>query len=454
MTLDGAPYAPQSPADGLAAGVAIIHQELRLLPELSVAENVFIGAYPTRGGRVDRDAMREAASTQLRRLGLDINPDIAVGRLSVAAQQRVEVAKALHRNPRYMILDEPTAPLGEDETRDLFAQMDRLRAEGHGMIYITHRLEEVRQVADRIVVMRDGQRVADWDYGNVPIEDIVQAMVGRDVGHRFPVAPTGGAETVLRARGLTRVGAFEDVSFDVHRGEILGIAGLVGSGRTEVVRAVFGADRLDAGTIEVDGGAVRFRSPADAVRHGIVLIPEDRKVHGAILSHTVADNLALPSLDGLTKRGILRKALLRANADDLIGRLRIKARPDQEVGMLSGGNQQKAVIAKWLPQKPRIMLFDEPTRGVDVGARPSIYDEIRELADHGTSVILVSSELEEVLGLSTRVMVMSRGRLAGILSREEATPERVMTLASHAGPEEPLALPGLHTDDAAGGEHR
>lgn len=439
MTLDGAPYAPQTPAAGLAAGLAIIHQEMRLVPELSVAENVFIGNYPIRGGRVDWNRMREEARTQLRRLGYEINPDIAVGGLSIAAQQQVEIAKALHRNSRYMILDEPTGPLGDEETRELFAQMARLRREGHGMIYITHRLEEVPQIADRIVVMRDGRRVADWDSSDVPIDDIVRAMVGRDMQRRFSEAPKGRNETVLRAHGLTRAGAFEDVSFELKKGEVLGIAGLVGSGRTEVLRAIFGADRLDAGTIELDGREVEFHDPGDAVRRGIVFIPEDRKLHGVILGQSVTDNVALPSLRRLARGGIVRKTRLRANARDLITRLRIKGHPEQEVGMLSGGNQQKTVIAKWLPRKPRIMLVDEPTRGVDVGARPSIYDEIRGLTEEGTSIILVSSELEEVLGLSTRILIMSRGRSVGVLSREEATPEKVMTLASHAGPKEPFA---------------
>lgn len=446
MMVDGTPYAPQTPAAAHAAGIALIHQEVSLIPELSVAENIFIGNYPTRGGRVDRDRMREAASTQLRRLGHEIHPDTAAGRLSVAAQQQVEIAKVLHRNSRYMIFDEPTGPLGDNETQNLFAQIAQLRREGHGILYITHRLEEIQQIADRIVVLRDGRRVADWDNSDVPIDDIVSAMVGRDMQRRFPETPKGHNEPVLRVHALTRAGVFEDVSFELKKGEVLGIAGLVGSGRTEVLRAIFGADRLDSGTIELDDREVKFHNPGDAIRHGLVLIPEDRKLQGAILGQSVTDNVALPSLRRLAKGGIVRETSLRVNATDLITRLQIRGQPEQEVGMLSGGNQQKTVIAKWLPCKPRIMLVDEPTRGVDVGARPSIYHEIRRLTDEDTSIILVSSELEEVLGLSTRILIMSHGRVVDILSREEATPEKVMTLATHAGLEEPSAL--STTDEA------
>lgn len=436
MRIGGEPYVPARPADALNAGVAMIHQELRLLPELSIAENVFLGDLPLRGGRVDRARMRREAAIQLERVGLTVDPGRPVGALSVAAQQQVEIAKALHRDSRFLILDEPTAPLGAEETDQLFAQMERLRAEGVGMLYISHRLEEIARIADRIVVLRDGRHVATWDRGDVAISEIIRAMVGRDVRNRFPEPAAPREEVVLRARGLSRRGVFEDVSFELRAGEVLGIAGLVGAGRTELVRGVCGADRLDGGTVETAEGPVRLRSPRDGVRRGIVLVPEDRKSQGALLDLSVQENVALPSLARLTDHGVLRSRRLRANAEDLIGRLSIKAAPQQPVGALSGGNQQKAVIAKWLPCAPRVMIFDEPTRGVDVGARPSIYDEIRALTAAGAAVIVVSSELEEVLGLANRVLVMARGRCTGTLTREQATPERVMALASAGGGEE------------------
>jgi ribose transport system ATP-binding protein len=430
MRIGGELYVPQRPADALTAGVAMIHQELRLVPELSIAENVFVGDLPMRGGRVDRGRMRRAAAAQLERVGLEVDPDRPVRELSVAAQQQVEIAKALHRDSRFLILDEPTAPLGEDETEQLFAQMERLRAAGVGMLYISHRLEEIARIADRVVVLRDGRHVAAWDRGDVPLDDIIRAMVGRDVRNRFPDPPAPREEIVLRARGLTRRGAFEDVSLELRAGEVLGIAGLVGAGRTELVRAICGADKLDDGELELADGPLRPRTPRDAVRRGVVLVPEDRKAQGALLDLPVQDNVALPSLPRLTRHGVLRNGRVRANADELIERLRIKAEPGQPVGSLSGGNQQKAVIAKWLPCAPRVMVFDEPTRGVDVGARPSIYDAIRSLTEAGAGVIVVSSELEEVLGLANRVLVMSRGRCTGTLERAEATPERVMALAA------------------------
>ncbi|MBB4662111.1 sugar ABC transporter ATP-binding protein [Conexibacter arvalis] len=430
MRIGGEPYVPARPADALSAGVAMIHQELRLVPELSIAENVFVGDLPMRGGRVDRTRMRREAAAQLERVGLATDPDRPVRELSVAAQQQVEIAKALHRDSRFLILDEPTAPLGEEETAQLFAQMDRLRREGVGMLYISHRLEEIARVADRIVVLRDGRRVAAWDRGDVPVDEVIRAMVGREVGNRFPAPAPPREEIVLRARGLTRSGAFEDVSLELRAGEVLGIAGLVGAGRTELVRAICGADRLDAGTIELADGPVTLRSPRAAVKRGVVLVPEDRKAQGALLDLPLEDNVALPSLDRLTRHGALRSGRLRDNARELIERLQIKAEPRQPVGSLSGGNQQKAVIAKWLPCAPRVMVFDEPTRGVDVGARPSIYAAIRRLTEEGAGVIVVSSELEEVLGLANRVLVMSRGRCTGTLEREQATPERVMALAA------------------------
>lgn len=429
MLLDGAPYKPSGPREAIAAGVGMIHQELNLLPGMSVAENIFLGRQPVRGGRIDYSAMREAARKACARVGLQVDVTRPVGRLSVAAQQQVEIAKALSLQAHVLILDEPTAALGAEESEQLFAIVDELREQGVGFVYISHRLHEAARVGDRIVVLRDGQCVADFDDPDTPVDRLVSAMVGRDVDQIYPDPPAPQDAVVLRVRDLDREGQFAGISFDLHRGEVLGIAGLVGAGRTEVARALFGADPADTGTIEVDGEAVDPRTPGAAIRAGIVLVPEDRKRDGLVLGQSLEENIALPSLESLAEGGLLRRRRFRDLAEPLKERLDIRGQLRQSAGTLSGGNQQKAVIAKWLPRSPKVVIFDEPTRGVDVGAKSAIYEVIRNLADDGVGVIVISSELPEVLGLSNRVVVLADGRQTGALNRDEATEEAVMSLA-------------------------
>lgn len=433
MRFDGRPYAPASPREAIAAGVGMIHQEMSLLPGLSIAENVLLGRLPrTRAGLVDRRRLHDSARRHLDRVGLRLDPATKVGRLSVAQQQQVEIAKALSLDARLLLLDEPTAALGDEESEALFALLDELRGQGVGLVYISHRLAEVARVADRIVVLRDGARVAAYDRADVPVDEIVAAMVGRTVDQVFPDPPTHTGEVVLRVRDLSRDGSFDGVSFDLHRGEILGVAGLVGAGRTELVRAIFGADPVDRGRLEVAGRPVEFRGPGDAVDAGIVLVPEDRKGQGIVLGLTVGENVALPSMRELAERGLLTRAAVRRLAAETAARLHIRGRAGQTARTLSGGNQQKVVIGKWLARDPQVVLFDEPTRGVDVGAKAAIYDVIHDLAADGVGCVVVSSELLEVLGLAHRVLVLSEGRQTALLTREEATEERVMALAVQA----------------------
>jgi ribose transport system ATP-binding protein len=431
ITWRGKPYSPARPAEAIEAGIGMIHQELKLLPHLSVAENVYVGRMLTKGGRVDRATMNERASTQLKRLGLTVSPDRKVGTLRVAAQQQVEIAKALALNAQLLIFDEPTAALGGEETELLFEQIHRLKKEGMSFLYISHRLEEIARIADRIVVMRDGRVVARHDRADVPVHTVVEQMVGRSVERMFPQLADPGERTVISVEGLSSPsGSFSNVDFSVRTGEILGIAGLIGAGRTELVRAITGADPISAGMVKVEGKPVSLSGPADSIAAGVVLVPEDRKGQGVVLEQSIAENLAFGNFDHVAPKGWVLPKAVKAFAEKNIKRLGIKGRPDQAAGKLSGGNQQKMVIAKWLSRPPKVFILDEPTRGIDVGARAAIYDVIADLARAGMAVIVVSSDLEEVLGLSHRVMVLSRGRQRGILDRADANSVSVMELAT------------------------
>jgi ribose transport system ATP-binding protein len=429
MNVDGQPYAPSSPAEALANGVALIHQEIRLLPELSVAENIFLGRLPRKGGRVDRERMNAEAAEALQLLGTSTDPRRRVAGLSMAAQQEIEIAKAITRNPRYVIFDEPSASLGEAETEKIFERIRVLRDRGAGVVYISHRLDEVRQMADSIVCLRDGQRVADWPGGDVPKQQLVNAMVGRDFTYEHVPPKPNRAEIVLKVENLGRKNVFQGISFEVSAGEVLGIAGLVGAGRTEVVRCIAGIDRADEGSVWLDGAMVRLTSPTAAIGAGIVLVPEDRKGQGLNLDRTAAQNISLPWERSIGRTGLITRSKVAQLADEQAKSLDIRGRLELPVSSMSGGNQQKVLLGKWLVRKPRVFIVDEPTRGVDVGAKMAIYEILRELAADGVAVIVVSSELEEVLGLSHRVLVMSGGRQEGVLSRAEATPQAVMRLA-------------------------
>ena len=449
MTLDGRPYAPSSPADALRDGVVLIHQEIRLLSDLSVAENIFLGRLPTRRGRIDRERMYAEAGELLTSLGVKLDPRRQVRGLSMAAQQEIEIAKALSRRPRFVLFDEPSASLGETETEHVLDRIRSLRERGVGVVYISHRLDEVRNVSDEIVCLRDGARVAGWDDAGVPKSELMSAMVGREFTFEHVAPKPVRANVVLQVRGLGRSGAFEDVSFDVAAGEVLGIAGLVGAGRTEVVRAIAGLDRPDRGEVILEGRKLPCTSPRSAIKAGIVLVPEDRKGQGLHLGRAADENVALPWEPVLCTGGVLTRRAVREVGLQQRERLDIRGNMALPVKSMSGGNQQKVLIGKWLVKDPKVLIVDEPTRGVDVGAKMAIYDIIRSLASEGIAVIVVSSELEEVLGLSHRVLVMSGGRQRGILSRADASPHAVMALAvpaSATGLAEPLPAGAPSTD--------
>ena len=390
-----------------------------------------VGRYPMKHGRVDRREMERRAQSGLQRLGLDVSPRRVVQGLSTASQQLIEIAKALTLNAKLLILDEPTAALGGEETKLLFEQIERLKAEGVGIIYISHRLEEIKQIADRIVVMRDGEKVQEFDTADIPVRTIVEAMVGRNMDQMFPPLAMPADETMLEVRGLgSAVGHFDSVNFSVRRGEIFGIAGLVGAGRTELVRAIAGADPISHGSVLLNGEDITPRSPRAAIDNGIVLVPEDRKLQGVVLSHSIADNIAYSNFESVGTAGWVNKSRVRKFADENIRKFGVKGRGHQNASEMSGGNQQKVVIAKWLARNPRVVLLDEPTRGIDVGARSSIYEIIHGLAAEGVAVIVVSSDLEEVLGVSNRILVMAAGRQTGILDHADANDVSVMELAT------------------------
>jgi ribose transport system ATP-binding protein len=431
MTWEGRPYAPTRPGEAIDTGIVLIHQEMRLLPQLSIAENVFVGRLLMKGGRIDRETMNRLAAEQLHRLGLDVPPTTLVGTLRVAAQQQVEIAKALTLNARLLILDEPTAALGGGETDRLFAQIDQLRKQGVSFIYISHRLEEIARIADRIVVLRDGRLVATHSSAQVPVNVLLENMVGRNVDRIFPKIEAPSGKEVLRVERLTGAnGAFRDISFSVRAGEIFGIAGIVGAGRTELIRAIAGADPLASGSIFIEGQPLQVKSPEDAIKAGIVLVPEDRKAQGVVLDHTVATNLALGNFDRLAPDGWLMPAKVASFAANAIKRLGVKGQPDQIMRFLSGGNQQKAIIARWISRSPKVFMLDEPTRGIDMGARAAIYETIVTLAREGMAVIVVSSDLEEVIGLANQVLVLARGIPQGTLKHGDATNVAIMELAT------------------------
>jgi ABC-type sugar transport system ATPase subunit len=420
MSLEGRPVDFQTPSAALDAGIAVIYQELVLCPHLTVAENVLMGHLPRSGGiAVGWRRARAEVQRIFDTLGVSLPLDVPVARLSTAQQQMVEIAKALSRDSRILVLDEPSAVLGQRDLDHLFEVVRRLRERGVAIVYISHRLEEIFEIADRATVLKDGRMAGSWPIGEVSMLGLVRAMTGRELGTvDVPVVPAS-APVRLEARRLGRAGAFSDVSLKVRSGEVVGIAGLVGSGRTEVLRVIFGADARDAGEVLVDGTPVRFRSPSQAMRRGLGFLPEDRKTQGLLLNRAIGENITLASLWSCTTAGVLSPRQLARAVRTQMTNLRIAARgPQQMVVTLSGGNQQKVVLARWLARRSQILLFDEPTRGVDVGAKEEIYRLIHQLAAQGAAVLVVSSELKELFQLCTRILVMREGRLVGEFAAE------------------------------------
>lgn len=428
MTIDDRSYAPSGPLDALNSGVAIIHQEIKMIPELSVAENMFLGRVPTRRGRVDYAAMEASAVEVLGQLGVHLDPRVLVGGLSTATQQEIEIARAILREPSFVIFDEPSASLGQEETERVLDQIELLRSRGTGVVYISHRLDEVSRISDRIVCLRDGAKVGDWPASEIDRDGMIHAMVGRALDRRAIEPPPPADEIVLKVSGLCS-STFDHISFELRRGEILGLSGLVGAGRTEIVRALAGADPFRSGEVAVHGQRVRIRSMSDAIAAGIFMVPEDRKTQGLNLNRSSAENIATPWESRLAKNGFVTRRFLDRLKNRMASELDIRGDLDKPVGLLSGGNQQKVLLGKWLVRTPTVLILDEPTRGVDVGAKEAIYEIIRSLAAQGVAVIVVSSELEEVLLLSHRVMVVAGGRQRDLVERREASPEQIMQLS-------------------------
>ena len=434
VRIDGAEVAIPVPAAAQELGISIIHQEMNLMPDLTVAQNIFIGREPRRGPMLDEAALNRRAAALLRDLGIDLDVRRKVADLTVAAQQMVEIAKALSFDARVLIMDEPTSALTDTEVETLFTLIDSLRAKGTGIIYISHRMVEIKRLADRVTVLRDGRYIGTLEREEIDIPTIIEMMVGRSIDTSSKPEPLDitGREVVLRVTGLTTRAMLEDVGFELHRGEILGFAGLMGAGRTETARAIIGADRATSGVIEVNGEPVRIRQPADAVRHGIGYLSEDRKNLGLMLEQSVTANTIAASLGRFSGLfGIMNDRRARNVAAHRVDELRTRTPSvDQPVKLLSGGNQQKVVIAKWLVRDCDILIFDEPTRGIDVGAKEEIYRLLQDLAASGKSIIVISSELPEVLRLSHRIVVMANGRVKGELTSEEATQNKIMELAT------------------------
>ncbi|HEX2147991.1 MAG TPA: sugar ABC transporter ATP-binding protein, partial [Pseudorhizobium sp.] len=426
-----------SPLESEAAGIAIIHQELNLVPHLSVAENIYLAREPRRGFLVDRKKLRADAKRCLDRLGIDIDPDTHVRNLSVAQCQMVEIAKALSLDAEVLIMDEPTSSLTEQETKLLFQVIRDLKASGVGIIYISHRLDEMAEIVDRVTVLRDGRYIATDDFDKTTVNDIVAKMVGRSLEEKFPErVSVPSADIIFSVSGLTRTGVFSDVGFSLRRGEILGFAGLMGAGRTEVARAIFGADPLDAGTITLHGETLKIQSPRDAISAGIAYLSEDRKAQGLAIKMPVDANMTLANMEEVSNGfGLIDFARHNKVAKEYVELLDIRTPSiKQPVRLLSGGNQQKIIIGKWLFRKPKVMFFDEPTRGIDVGAKFAIYKIMDELAAEGIGVVLISSELPEVLGMTDRVAVFHGGRITGVLDTRKTDQEEIMRYASGYGP--------------------
>lgn len=432
MRLDGREVRFASPREALAAGISIITQELSPVPAMTVAENIFLGREPLRAlGRIDFRRMNGAAQELLDRLGFAIPPNRMMMELTVAQVQLVEIAKALSHDARVIIMDEPTSALGEHEADQLFATVERLKAEGKGVIYVSHRLSEIFRIADSYTVFRDGAHVGSGAMADVTREGLIQLIVGRPLAEEFVKANEPGQEVTLAVESLSRARLLRDVSFVAHKGEILALYGLMGAGRTEILESVFGlAPDVTQGTIRLHGAPVRIRSPKEAISHGLALVTEDRKGSGLVLSQSVRSNIAMAGLEGLSIGPAMSVRREKDAARRMIEMFGIRTATDQlEVSGLSGGNQQKVVLGKWFLTEPRILLLDEPTRGVDVGAKREIYRIMSDFARAGGTVVMVSSEIDEVLGMADRVVVIRDGRVAGELGRHEASAEALVHLA-------------------------
>ena len=427
----GREYGDLSPKQAQQLGVAIIHQELNMCPHLTVAENMFLGREKMRGFLVDKRAMEAEAKRYLDDLHMDISPSQVVGELPVSKQQIIEIAKALSLNAKVIIMDEPTSALTAKEIDELFRIIKKLRADGHGIVYISHRLEELQHIVDRVTIMRDGQYITSMNFADTTLNEIITYMVGREIREKFPRVECEKGRKIFEVRNLNAGRLVRDVSFSVYEGEIVGFAGLMGAGRTETTRAIFGVDPKESGEILLDGKSLTIQSPIDAIEAGVVLVPEDRKKYGLCTKLPIRENIALPNLDLLCGAGIVDRKKEDAMCEKTVAELHVKTfNIEVEAGGLSGGNQQKVVVGKWLARNSRVVICDEPTRGIDVAAKVEIYNLMNKLKQQGIAVVFVSSEMPEVMGIADRILVMCDGRITGEVMARETTQTEILTLAT------------------------
>ena len=432
VLVDGQEVCYKNPQEAEKAGIVFIYQEMNVLFDLTVEENMFMGKEITgKFGICDKKAMRQKAKEVMDLVGVSIPVDAVMSDLSVGQQQMIEICKALMVDAKVIIMDEPTAALTESETRGLFEVINSLRKKGVSIVYISHRMEEIFELCDRITILRDGAYIDTKYIKDITMDDVVQMMIGREIGERFPARDVKIGEEILRVEGLTHEKLFRDVNFSVRAGEVLGVSGLMGAGRTEIMHAIFGSLPTGGGKVFIEGKEVSIKNPRQAMDAGIGFVTEDRKTEGLLLEKSIAENIELANLGKVSKKSVLDKKLGSALVKRGIEEFRIKCfGPEHESGNLSGGNQQKVVLAKWVYTDPKILILDEPTRGVDIGAKKEIYNIINELAAKGVAVIMVSSELPEVLGMSDRIMVVHEGKVTGIINGADADQAKVMTLAT------------------------
>lgn len=434
IKVDGNEIEFSNPKQAEQEGIRVIHQELNIIPHLTVTENMFLGKNITYGktGILNTKQMKKQTEDSLRELGVtNIHPDEPAGDLSVGKQQMVEIARALSTNAELIVMDEPTAALTEREIENLFRVVESLRNRGVAIIYISHRMEEIFKICDRITVLRDGAYIGTEKISDTTFEGIVKMMVGRELGERFPEKTSTVGDVIFEVKGLERRGLFKDISFHVNKGEILGVSGLMGAGRTEIMETIFGYEKKNNGTVSLEGKKLSIKHPYDAVKAGIGFISEDRKAKGLVIDSSIRENISLTNMKGVSRNGVISVRKERSLVTELVDRLNVKMTSgEQEVKSLSGGNQQKVVIAKWLGINPKLLILDEPTRGVDIGAKKEIYTIMNELTKNGVAIIMISSELPEVLGVSDRIMVIHEGKITQTMGREEADQEKIMTAAT------------------------
>lgn len=432
LEIFGQQYGNLNPKTAQQAGVAIIHQELNMCKHLTVAENMFLGREKRNGFALKNAQMEAEAREILGSLGMDINPKQMVGEFSVAKQQMIEIAKALSINAKILIMDEPTSALTSKEIDDLFKIIHQLKASGHGIVYISHRLEELQHITDHVTIMRDGQYITEGDFKDFTMDQIIQNMVGREIKEKFPRVECKKGKKIFEVKNLNAGRMVRDINFSLYEGEIVGIAGLMGAGRTETTRAIFGADPKESGEICLDGHEVKIEKPMDAIKAGIVLAPEDRKKDGLCTKLSIRQNLELPNLDLVcNKLGVINKAKDNELCDKAVKNLMIKvANLNSNADTLSGGNQQKVVVGKWLARNSRVVIFDEPTRGIDVGAKVEIYNLMNQLKQQGIAVMFVSSEMPEVMGVADRILIMCDGRITGEVMAKDVTQNQILEYAT------------------------